>query len=40
MDALDEAKIRYSSEVHAGYHHWPYWQRDLHRVFPKVLQAI
>lgn len=38
--ALDDAGVRYTSDFHAGYHDWPYWERDLHDVLPRVVKAI
>lgn len=38
--ALDEAGVRYTSDMHGGYHDWPYWQRDLHEALPAVVRAI
>lgn len=38
--ALDDAGVRYTSDFHAGYHDWPYWQRDIHKVLPKLVKAI
>jgi S-formylglutathione hydrolase FrmB len=38
--ALDDAGIRYIADFHAGYHHWPYWQRDMHNALPKLVAAL
>lgn len=39
--ALDEAGVRYTSDTDGGgYHHWPYWQHQLHQALPKVLNVI
>jgi S-formylglutathione hydrolase FrmB len=38
--ALDDAGVGYTSDFHGGYHDWPYWERDLHLVLPKVVRAI
>jgi S-formylglutathione hydrolase FrmB len=38
--ALDDVKVAYTSEFYNGYHHWPYWQQELHRVLPPLYRAI
>jgi S-formylglutathione hydrolase FrmB len=38
--ALDDAGVAYTSDFHNGYHHWPYWQRDLHRALPRLVKII
>lgn len=40
VGALDDAKVRYTSDFHGGYHHWPYWQRDLHNALPRLYKTI
>lgn len=39
-DALDAARVQYRLSVHNGYHDWPHWQLDLHRVLPDVVREI
>lgn len=41
VDALDDAGVkRYRTDFYSGYHHWPYWQQELHRALPKLLAAM
>ena len=38
--ALDVANVAYTKDFYDGYHHWPYWQRELHRALPGLYEAI
>ena len=39
--ALDAAGVPYSQDFYgAGYHGWPYWQRELHWVLPQIMAII
>lgn len=39
--ALDEADVPHTDDFYgAGYHGWPYWQRELHWVLPQMMALI
>lgn len=38
--ALDDAGVGYTSDFYSGYHDWPYWQQELHRALPQLLEVI
>jgi S-formylglutathione hydrolase FrmB len=39
--ALDAAGVAYTKDFYgAGYHGWPYWQRELHWALPQMLSII
>ncbi len=38
--ALDQAAVSYESRFRAGYHDWPYWQQELHRVLPSIVRTV
>jgi len=40
MRALDAAGVSYRSDVHAGYHDWPYFQAGLHWALPQMMPLV
>ena len=39
--ALDAAGVRHTDDFYgAGYHGWPYWQRELHWALPQIMAVI
>jgi diacylglycerol O-acyltransferase/trehalose O-mycolyltransferase len=39
--ALDRNSVPYTQDLYTGgYHDWPYWQRDLHRALPWLVQKL
>ncbi|MEY2397177.1 MAG: hypothetical protein QOJ00_351 [Actinomycetota bacterium] len=40
MRALDAAGVAYTSDVHPGYHDWPYFEAGLHWALPQMLPLV
>lgn len=41
IGALDRAGIPYQADLYpGGYHGWPYWSADLHRVLPRISAVL
>jgi S-formylglutathione hydrolase FrmB len=40
VGALDAAHVEHAEHFYAGYHDWPYWQAELHRVLPMIAAVL
>ncbi|MFI6516211.1 alpha/beta hydrolase [Spirillospora sp. NPDC050679] len=40
LGRLDALGIPVTARLYAGQHQWPYWQRELHRAYPMLMDAL
>ena len=40
VEALESAGIRYTANLRPGYHDWPYYEYELHRMLPMIARVV